>query len=133
MTYISINLLCFRLRTQNGAFDICKASHGGVGTRHLQPLFGSTQYSVQSLKEATRSSNLYIVPLNGDIDTSPTMPASSSNVGLEEVICNTCGNLIALQNFRSHREQCNAIGQSELGYILINYKSLLSCNLISFI
>ena len=62
-------LFVFRLKSQEGAFILYKAVTGGCGIPQLAPVdCPAAGYNVPYLKEQARSSALYLIPLNADID-----------------------------------------------------------------
>ena len=62
-------LFVFRLKSQEGAFLLYKAVTGDCGIPQLAPVdCAATGYNVTYLKEQARSSALYLILLNSDID-----------------------------------------------------------------
>ena len=62
----------FRLKSQKGAFELAKASSGGQGIRWLIAIdLPKKGYIIPILKEIVRSSVLYIILLNSNIDMEP--------------------------------------------------------------
>ena len=61
-----------RLKSQKGAFELVKASSGGQGIRRLIAIdLPKKGYIIPMLKEIVRSSVLYIILLNSNIDMEP--------------------------------------------------------------
>ena len=61
-----------RLKSQKGAFELAKASSGGQGIRRLIAIdLPKKGYIIPMLKEIVRSSVLYIILLNSNIDMEP--------------------------------------------------------------
>ena len=61
-----------RLKSQKGAFELPKASSGGQGIRRLIAIdLPKKGYIIPMLKEIVRSSVLYIILLNSNIDMEP--------------------------------------------------------------
>ncbi|XP_066926197.1 uncharacterized protein [Clytia hemisphaerica] len=100
-----------RLKSQNGAFELRKATFGGVGSRPLTA-FSSTSrgYSVTGLKEEAKSSTVYVVPLNCHISTEPLKEEDlQDSSDVEFVICNACRRKIPLLTFKDHKDLCQIV------------------------
>ena len=62
----------FRLKSQKGAFELAKVSNGVQGVRRLIAIdLPKKGYTTPLLREIVRSSVLYIMPLNSNIDIEP--------------------------------------------------------------
>ena len=62
----------FTLRSQKGVFEFAKASSGAQGIRRLIAIdLPKKGYIIPMLKEIVRSSVLYIILLNSNIDMEP--------------------------------------------------------------
>ena len=60
------------MKSQKGAFESAKASSGGQGIRRLIAIdVPKKGYTIPLVKEIVRSSVLYIIPLNYNIDMEP--------------------------------------------------------------
>ena len=67
----------------------------------------ATGYDVPYLKEWARSSALYLMPLNSDIDITPiTVNDISLGVEASECQCSNCYEIIALNQFQDHKMLC---------------------------
>ena len=99
----------FRLKSQDGAFQLFRAASGGSGIRDLVPIVcPKTGYQISKLKEEVKSSTIYIGPLNDDINDSPiTINDISSDVtNFSMAKCRSCSENIPLAFFASHKENC---------------------------
>jgi len=88
-----------RLKSQNGVRSLEKLSCSSSG------------YSVVGLKEEVRSSVVYIVPLNSEIDTSPiSVNEVSSQKDTTELlcVCTNCDSQILLFEFQEHKAICSS-------------------------
>ena len=102
-------LFFHRLKSQEGAFLIAKAGSGGAGIRKLIPIRMPVDgYSVQQLKDEAKSSTLYVVPLNTDIDETPITVNDISTVSNNEIfsLCVNCNLKIPLFGFKEHKSEC---------------------------
>ena len=60
------------MKSQKGTFELAKASSGGQGIRRLIAIdLPKKGYTIPILKEIVRSSLLYRIPLNSNIDLEP--------------------------------------------------------------
>ena len=93
-----------RLEGQKGAFVFCKASSGGSGTRSLITIdCPQSGYKIPDLKEIAKSSIIFIVPLNDNIDDSQVVEADTNTLN---VICSSCENEVPLKDFGTHKSTC---------------------------
>lgn len=96
------------LTPQNGAFQLLRCEFGGSGSRDLNTIaMPQNGYSVPFLKEQSKSSLIYIRPLNCDIEFEmkriepvelPTCTASA--------ICKSCNKTVPLSYFEQHQHHC---------------------------
>ena len=99
----------FRLKSQNGAFQLCKARCGGSGLRELIEIeCPQAGYSIQTLKEEARASTIYIVPLNENIDESPVSinDISTNDYAVSMAKCSSCNLDVPLSYFAEHKLSC---------------------------
>ena len=99
----------FRLKSQDGAFVFAKAESGGCGIRNLAVInCPPCGYDVQYVKSEVRSSCVYIIPLNSDIDESPVTvnDLSTAPAIVAECKCSNCHKTVALTEFQNHKEIC---------------------------
>jgi len=98
-----------RLKSQNGAFQLCKARCGGSGLRELiQIECPQTGYDIQAVKEEARASTIYIVPLNENIDESPVSinDISTNDYAVSMAKCSSCDIDVPLSYFAEHKLTC---------------------------
>ena len=101
----------FRLKGQNGAFGFCKASSGGSGIRSLISIeCPKSGYKIPALKEIAKSSILFIVPLNNDIDDTEVIDADTNTLS---VSCSSCEKEVPLRDFGTHKLSCSKKNQVE--------------------
>ena len=96
-----------RLKSQDGAWHIARATVGGHGVRDLQPFSCTVAgYTVHSLKEEARSSLCYVVPLNSDLDMSP-LQVNDVTLSEPQPMCK-CGEMVNLSEFKDHKANCSS-------------------------
>ena len=101
----------FRLKSQKGTFELAKASSGGQSIRRLIAIdLPKKGYTIPILKEIVRSSLLYIIPLNSNIDLEPVtfnyLQTIAGDDIKEEWECETSMKLVPANQFREHKGVC---------------------------
>ena len=95
---------------------MCKAASGGSGLRKLVPLeCPKAGYDIQTLKEEIRSSTIYIIPLNEDIDDCPlSINDITTDNGTSMAKCISCNKDIPLSSFSMHKLSCTTDYKEDL-------------------
>ena len=89
----------FRLKSQNGAFELAKASSGSQSIRRLIAIdLPKKGYTIPMLKEIVHSSVLNLIPLNSNIDMEPVkindLQTIADDDKEEKWECETCMKLV---------------------------------------
>ena len=87
------------MKSHKGVFELAKTSSGGQGIRRLIAIdLPKKGYTIPMLKEIVRSSMLYIIPLNSNIDMEPVkindLQTIADDDREEKWECETCMKLV---------------------------------------